>query len=122
MSCDFSALSNVQETGDPEQAAQLLAECTSMLTDPTMWYWAIAFTIVCGVVGALIGKHKNAIARDVFLGLLLGPIGWVISLLLPARKPKPKCPACGKPVETGDKHCRHCGAALAASVAPARTQ
>ena len=112
MSCDFSALSKVQDAGDPEQAAELLSECTALLADPSLWIWAIVFTVVCGVVGALIGKYKNAIARDTFLGLLLGPIGWVISLILPAQKPKPKCPACTKAVDAGDRHCRHCGAAL----------
>lgn len=119
MSCDLSALSNI-DTGDPEQAADLLAQCTAALADPTLWIWAIVFTVVCGVVGALIGKYKNAVARDVFLGLLLGPIGWIVSLLLPAHKPRPKCVACGKFVDPGDRHCRHCGAALmaAASVKP----
>jgi hypothetical protein len=112
MTCDLSALTKVQKSGDPEQAAELMAECTAVLADPTLWIWLIVFTIVCGVVGALIGMQKNAIARDTMLGLLLGPIGWVISLLLPARKPQPKCAACGKNVDEGDRHCRHCGAAL----------
>ena len=120
MSCDFSALSKVQDAGDPEQAAELLAECTSVLNDPSLWIWAIVFTIVCGVVGALIGRYKNAVARDVALGLLLGPIGWVISLILPARMPQPKCRACGKSVDVGDKHCRHCGASLVRAIVPGR--
>jgi hypothetical protein len=119
MTCDLSALSKVQDAGDPEQAAELLAECTAVLADPSLWIWAIVFTIVCGVVGALIGRHKNAIARDTMLGLLLGPIGWVISLILPARTPQPKCAACGKPVDAGDRHCRHCGALVAKPGAPA---
>jgi hypothetical protein len=120
MSCDLSALSKVQDAGDPEQAAELLAECTSVLSDPSLWIWAIVFTIVCGVVGALIGRYKNAVARDVALGLLLGPIGWVISLILPARKPRPKCMACGKSVDVGDRHCRHCGASLTGAISAGR--
>jgi len=119
MTCDLSALSKVQDAGDPEQAAELLAECTAVLADPSLWIWAIVFTIVCGVVGALIGRYKNAIARDTMLGLVLGPFGWVISLMLPTRKPQPKCAACGKAVDAGDRHCRHCGASLARTTAPA---
>jgi len=115
MSCDFSALQRIQDADDPEQAAELLAQCMSALADPTLWIWLIAFTVVCGVVGALIGKYKHAVARDTLLGLLLGPIGWIISLMLPAQKAKPKCAACGKFVDAGDKHCRHCGASLAAA-------
>ncbi|TLY48428.1 MAG: zinc ribbon domain-containing protein [Gammaproteobacteria bacterium] len=112
MSCDISTLTNVLQSGDPEQAQTTLNACVEMLTDPTLWYWTVAFTIVCAGVGALIGKYKNAVARDTALGLILGPIGWIVSLLLPAQKPKPKCKACGKAVDAGDKHCRHCGAAL----------
>ena len=110
MSCDFSTLSKVQ--GDPEQAMDLLQQCTDALTDPTMWYWTIAFTIVCALVGALIGKYKNAVVRDTLLGVALGPIGWIISLLLPAVKAKPACPACKRVVDASDRHCRYCGAAL----------
>ncbi|MGH8122109.1 MAG: hypothetical protein ACREPT_05000 [Rudaea sp.] len=110
MSCDFTTLFKVQ--GDPEAAMDVLQQCTEALLDPTTWYWAIAFTIVCALVGALIGKYKNAVVRDTVLGLALGPIGWIISLLLPATKPKPACPACKRVVEAGDAHCRYCGAAL----------
>jgi hypothetical protein len=112
MSCDFAALSKVQELGDPEATMDLLNECTASLTDPTTWYWAVAFTVICALVGALIGKYKNAIVRDTLLGLALGPIGWIISLILPAQKPKPTCPTCKGSIEAGDRHCRHCGTAL----------
>ena len=111
MSCDFSAL-NAIDPNDPEQAAQLLQECTHALMDPTLWFWAIAFTVVGAIGGALIGKRKNAVTRDTFLGAALGPIGWVISLVLPAAGPKPACPSCRHEVDASDAHCRHCGAKL----------
>jgi hypothetical protein len=113
MSCDFGALANIDPT-DPEQAPHLLEECTRVLTDPTLWVWAIAFTVVGAVIGAWIGKRKNAVVRDALLGASLGPIGWIISLVLPVVKPKPTCAACKRAVEAGDAHCRHCGAKLAA--------
>ncbi|MBS0487801.1 MAG: hypothetical protein JSS13_10695 [Proteobacteria bacterium] len=119
MTCDFAALTNL-DPADPDAAQRLLEQCTATLTDPTLWIWAIVFTVVCAAVGALIGKYKNAVARDALLGAALGPIGWAISLLLPARKPLAKCIACGKPVDAGDKHCRHCGATLSPSPAAVR--
>lgn len=119
MSCDFTALSKLDPT-DPDATQRLLEQCTATLTDPTLWIWAIVFTVVCAAVGALIGKYKNAVARDTLLGLALGPIGWAISLLLPARKPPAKCGACGKTADAGDKHCRHCGATLCPSPAGGR--
>jgi hypothetical protein len=109
MSCDISAFTNLDST-DPDQATQLLQECTNALTDPMLWFWTIAFTIVGALVGAMIGKRKNAVARDVILGAALGPIGWIISWYLPAHVAKPRCPACQQEVDAADAHCRYCGA------------
>ena len=111
MACDLSSLSNI-DTADPQQLNDMLQQCTAALTDPGLWIWSIVITIACALVGALIGKYKNAVVRDTILGAALGPIGWIISLLLPAQKPKPICPACHKVLEIGDVHCRHCGAKL----------
>jgi len=111
MSCDFSALANV-DLADPEQATQLLQECTATLMDPMLWFWAIAFTVVGAAVGAWIGRRRNAVVRDTILGAALGPIGWIISWYLPPAKPIPACPACKREVGAADAHCRHCGAKL----------
>jgi hypothetical protein len=111
MSCDFSALGSI-DPNDPEQANALLQQCTATLTDPDLWLWLILFTIGCAAVGALIGRRKNTMMRDAILGAALGPIGWIISLCTPAARPKPQCPACKRPVDAGDAHCRHCGAQL----------
>jgi hypothetical protein len=119
MSCDFTALANI-DPADPDQAEQLLQQCNAALTDPHLWLWAIVFTVVCAAVGALIGKYKNAVMRDAILGASLGPIGWIISLCMPVAKPKPVCPSCKLAIDAGDRHCRHCGAALPASPTPGR--
>lgn len=111
MSCDFSSLNKI-DTADPQQVNDLLQQCTAALTDPGLWIWTIVITVVCAAVGALIGKYKNAVLRDAILGAALGPIGWIISLCLPAQKPRPMCPVCRKTLETGDAHCRYCGAKL----------
>jgi len=119
MNCDLQALANV-DTADPDQAMALLQECTQALESPELWLWTIAFTIVGAVVGGLIGRRKKTVMRDVILGAALGPIGWIISLCLPAPKPAPACPACKQEVAVGDRHCRHCGAALTPSRAGGR--
>jgi hypothetical protein len=111
VSCDISALTSLDPT-DPDQATQLLQECTHMLADPMLWFWAIVFTVVGAAVGALIGRRKNAVTRDAILGAALGPIGWIISWTLPASKPKPACPACKRDVDASDAHCRYCGLKL----------
>jgi len=118
MDCDFTTLATA-DTGDPEQLMLLIDQCTKLVTDPKLWFWALVLTIACGAVGAWIGKYKNAVVRDAILGAALGPIGWVISLFLPVVKPVPHCKACGKPVDAADAHCRHCGEKLKPS--PSRT-
>jgi hypothetical protein len=111
MSCDLNALSNI-DTGDPDQLDALAQQCTSVIFSPTLWLWAIGLTVVGAVVGGWIGKRKNTVTRDALLGAALGPIGWIISLMLPAPKPLPVCPACKKVVSVGDAHCKYCGAKL----------
>src|SRR5690349_17690859 len=99
MKCDLPTLLDALRSDDVDQQMQTLDACFAVLTDPTLWYWLIGFTVVCAVVGALIGKYKNAVVRDTLLGLALGPVGWAISLLLPKKVPRPPCRACGKAVE-----------------------
>jgi len=111
MACDFTALANV-DSEDPEQLLQLLDQCTRAATDPRLWLWALVLTVVCGAVGAWIGKRRNSVMRDAILGATLGPIGWIISWFLQVAKPKPLCQACKGEVGAGDAHCRHCGARL----------
>jgi hypothetical protein len=111
MACDLSALANI-DADDPDQALLLVQQCEAMLTDPTLWLWAIGLTVVGAIVGGLIGRRKNTVVRDALLGCALGPIGWIISLVLPAPRPKPFCAACKRPVDAGDVHCRYCGAKL----------
>ena len=112
LTCDVATLTQALQLDDPDAQMQVLDACFAVLTDPTLWYWLIGFTVVSALVGALIGKYKNAVVRDTLLGLALGPIGWAISLLLPKSVPKPRCRACGKPVEPADKFCGQCGAPL----------
>ena len=111
MACDFSALASI-DPNDPDQATVLLQQCTATLTDPVLWAWAIGFTIVGALVGWWIGKRRNAVKRDTLLGAALGPLGWIVSLLLPKGAAAAKCPQCAGIVDARDAHCRHCGADL----------
>lgn len=44
----------------------------------------IAIAVVCALIGIPIGRWKNAWWRGFLAGLLLGPIGLAIMLLIPA--------------------------------------
>ncbi len=66
--------------------------------------------ILGGLIGALIGKFKGRVALGLFLGVLFGPIGWIIVALL--SNERPKCPECGGIVVEGARKCKNCGTVL----------
>jgi hypothetical protein len=47
-------------------------------------------TVLCGVVGALIGQGRGRRLQGFLLGLALGPIGWLWVGLAPSRLPPKK--------------------------------
>lgn len=74
-------------------------------------WWLLAWlTLLCMAVGGLIGWWRGSFWRDVALAAALGPLGWVISFLLP--QPRRRCPHCGKPNPVRAGGCVHCAAPL----------
>jgi hypothetical protein len=47
------------------------------------WWPLIEFTIVCAVIGAVLGWWRGRIVFGVALALVLGPIGWAALWALP---------------------------------------
>jgi len=86
------------------------------MDDPTfvLLFWGIIGTLV----GAIIGDRKGRAGAGAFLGLLLGPIGWLIAALGPdyktARESR-KCPFCAELVKKEAKVCKHRGRDLPAA-------
>lgn len=77
---------------------------------------AIGLTIDIGISYA-IAKAKGQMPLGLWLGLLLGPLGWLITALLPTitpPAPQPSrmragfrpCPACGKGIRTASLKAR----------------
>jgi hypothetical protein len=69
-------------------------------------------SVISAVIGGMIGSVRNQITSGVVWGLLLGPLGWLITFLLPDQRYK--CPECHGPIEEGVRRCRHCGVDLIA--------
>jgi len=61
-------------------------------------------------IGGLIGGYRGRKSDGLMFGLLLGPIGWIITALLP--ESGAKCPECLGVVPAAAKRCKHCGAGL----------
>lgn len=103
------------DPNDPDAAAAALRACTQALLDPTLWQWAIGITIVCAVVGMLIGWARGRWLAGLLWGAALGPIGWAVVLL--SKSGLVECPDCGRGNVPRAKACRHCGVNLALAAA-----
>jgi hypothetical protein len=63
--------------------------------------------VLCGLIGYAVGQSKGKAAEGLLLGLILGPLGWLVLILLYPGTGL-KCPHCGGSVEAGYGVCRHC--------------
>ena len=66
-------------------------------------FWAV----LMGLVGYLLGNTRGRGGEGALFGILLGPLGWIIVLLLPSSGNK--CPECLGTVPAGARRCQHCG-------------
>ena len=74
---------------------------------------AITLVVVLAVfsaIGYYIGQTKGRPTAGALLGLLLGPIGWLLLYVGPDISPK--CPECGGSVVAGARRCKNCGSEL----------
>lgn len=74
----------------------------------TLW------TLLMGGIGAAIGARKARSGFGFVLGALLGPLGWLVTFVMPSNHPK--CPACKGDVFTGATKCKNCGSDLPAGL------
>ena len=75
----------------------------------------LALALWCGaglLVGTLVGWWRNRTLLGAGTGLLLGPLGWWLTWLLPARFRE--CPACSRPIRVQATSCPKCGADVSA--------
>jgi hypothetical protein len=67
----------------------------------------VAWFAFCGGIGALIGRARGRISSGLVWGVLLGPLGWLVTALLPDHRLE--CPLCKGTVPQGAVRCMHCG-------------
>jgi len=103
----------VADRGDVETLQGAVDACLAAALDPAMWRWALAITVVCAAVGALIGLARGRWLAGLGWGAVLGPIGWLVMLL--SRSGFVECPACSRGNPPAARACRHCGVNLQAA-------
>jgi len=106
LECTLGALAGIDQS-DPDALQALMRECLSTLLDPAMWEWALAITVVCALIGALIGWSKGRWLSGLVWGAALGPIGWLVTAL--SKSGLRECPECGRRNQPAAKVCRFCG-------------
>ena len=73
-----------------------------------VWFVAGLFFAVIG--GMVTGGKGRGRSEGQLLGLVFGPLGLLIALILgPGTKGKVRCPECKEFVQPGAKVCKHCG-------------
>ena len=71
----------------------------------------LLFWLLCGVVAGMIGSNKGAGCSGFALGILLGPIGILIALLMKGNKKQ--CPVCKEYIHKDAIKCPKCQSAQA---------
>jgi RNA polymerase subunit RPABC4/transcription elongation factor Spt4 len=69
--------------------------------------------VLCGIIGAMIGSRKGAGCSGFLLGILLGPLGIIISIVM--RGDRKACPYCKELIQKDAVKCPKCGAILSDS-------
>lgn len=106
LECTLDSLGKVDQT-DPAAMQALLQQCISTLLDPVLWEWALLLTLICGVIGAVIGWVKGRWLAGFVWGAALGPIGWIVIAL--SKAAMRECPECGRRNRPDAKVCHYCG-------------
>ena len=73
----------------------------------------LLWACIGGGVGYVIGEPKGRPVGGFILGILIGPIGWLLVGLGPSYGPK--CPMCKGQVPKDALKCMHCGSVLSAA-------
>lgn len=80
-----------------------------------MSYLVLGLVVCAGIAAIVAGTKGNSRALGCMFGLVLGPIGVLVTALLPASDARPGmriCPVCAEPVRVEAKVCRYCLAQL----------
>jgi len=70
----------------------------------------LIWIVVGGLVGVLAGRARGRVLDGVFLGAVLGPVGWLIMLC--SRDYRLRCIECGGILIEGARKCQHCGSVV----------
>jgi hypothetical protein len=68
------------------------------------------WVVISGAIGSAVGGRRDNSTIGLFLGIFLGPIGWIIAAILDYPE---KCAVCGGGIPKNVAICKHCGSIVA---------
>lgn len=108
--CTFAALARL-DRNDLDAVQAMLDSCIGILLDVKLWALATGLTLACAAIGAAIGYVKGRWLAGLVWGAALGPIGWVVAVLM--RSGLVECPECAARNQPHARRCRRCGVDIA---------
>ena len=106
LECTLTSVAKLDRS-DIEAVLALYQSCLDTLLSPSLWGWLLVLTLICAVIGALIGRSKGRWLAGFVWGAALGPIGWIV-VAVSKREPR-LCPECGRKNPPDAKVCHSCG-------------
>jgi nucleoside permease NupC len=76
----------------------------------------VLVSVVCGIIGVVIGQAKNRVGEGMLLGCVLGPLGLLVGVLMGDKSTR--CPACREKIQAGATICPHCRQPLGTAPVP----
>ena len=73
-------------------------------------FWLIGWGAIGALVGYGIGSIKGKPMNGAVMGLLFGPLAWLVMIFAPDSRPK--CPFCRGSIVKGAVRCKNCGSDL----------
>lgn len=68
----------------PDAFWQMYAHVLALVPWQALWWWNLAFALV----GALLGRWHGSWRRGLAWGLVLGPVGWLVTIFRPPAAPR----------------------------------
>lgn len=80
----FAKASQGVDPDSPDAFLHIYLNLLNLMPWAAMFWWSVAFV----VVGAAVGWFRGRVVEGIVWSATLGPIGWIVILMKPVRRPR----------------------------------